>query len=275
MQLLPTVATIKQLAHQLRFRYRLRFQPRQSRIHSYFYRFPNQYRALVEKVLPERLRADPSLAQRPLEILVFAACRGEEVYTLAYLLERHFPSLDFRIRGYDIDSGVVATAREGKYTKEELHGAPFVTEEIVQGMFDAEVGGYRVKPRLRQRTAFEVGDMTDPRFVASLGPCDLMFAQNVLFHLPIDVAPRVFESLYGITAAGGTLFINGVDMDMRVRLTKKFKLEPVEYLIQEIHEDARVDRGSHWSNQYWGRVPFSRQSPDWVREFGTIYTKES
>lgn len=265
---------IRQLAHHVRYRYRLRFQPRQNRVYTQFYRFPHQYRVLLELLLPERLKADPSLKQRRLEVVVFACCSGEEVYTLSYLLAKHFPDLSVRIRGFDIVESVIQGARRGVYTRDQVYAGPFVTEEFVQGAFDVVEGDtYRIKPALKQCTAFEVADMTDANFTATLGPCDLVFAQNVLFHLPVEVVPATFKNLYDLLLPGASLFINGMDMDARVRLTKQYGLEPVRHLLREIHEDACVDRGANWSQNYWGRVPFSTASREWVREFGTVFTR--
>lgn len=264
---------LKQLAHHVRYRYRLRFQPRKNRVYTQFFRFPHQYRVLLEQLLPARLKADARLGERPLEVVVFACCSGEEVYTLSYLLAKHFPDLPVRIRGFDIVGSVIETARAGVYTKEQVYAGPFVTEEFVNEAFEVEGNEYRIKPELKQRTSFAVADMTDAGFISTLGKCDFVFAQNVLFHLPVEVVPPTFKNLYELLRPGASLFINGMDMDVRVQLTKQYSLEPVQYLIREIHEDACIDRGANWSQNYWGRVPFSTASRDWVRQYGTIFTR--
>lgn len=272
---LSPLTMAKRVARHLRYRMRLKFQPRQNRVYSQFNRFPNQYRVLKEQVLPQYLASNVELRQRPLQVVVFACCNGEEVYTLRALLGRDFPELELQIHGVDIVADVVEAARAGEYSRQQVYSGPFVTEDFVQLLFDVDGDKFRVKPEHRRGVSFGVGDMTDRRFIDSLGQCDLLFAQNVLFHLPVHVAPGAFENLVSMTRVGGTLFINGMDTDMRIALTKKLGLEPVESLIEEIHEDARVDRGASWSNQYWGRAPFSKASKDWVRQFGTIFTKAS
>jgi chemotaxis protein methyltransferase CheR len=268
------IRLLRQAKRHLQYRYQLRFQPRQNRIYSQFNRFPNQSRALVERVLPALLERDPSLKSRALEIAVFACCSGEEVYTLAHNLRKHFPKQAYRIRGYDLVPEVVEQAREGKYTREHVTSSPFMTDDLASQLFDIEGDTCTIKPELVEHVSFEVGDLTDAPALAAMAKCDLLFAQNVLFHLPVDVAPAVFSSLCELLRPGGTLFVNGMDTDMRVKLSKQHHLEPVEYLIEEIHEDARVDRGGAWAGQYWGRRPFSKRSRNWMREFGTIFTKE-
>jgi hypothetical protein len=62
---------------------------------------------------------------------------------------------------------------------------------------------------------------------------------------------------------------------MRVSMTKRLKLEPLDFLVEEIHEDASIDRGGGWAGAYWGRRPFSRSSREWLRKYGTIYFRTS
>lgn len=243
--------------------------PRKNRVYTQFYRFPNQYRALIERIVP-RIRAQ---RDGPLQILVFGCCSGAEPISLASVLKKQFPDLDFQIRAYDIVPEVIERAQSPLYSEEEVFQGPFVTDTFVAETFEKTDEGYRVRPELMSHMTFAVGDMLDRVFIEGLGKVDLVFAQNVLFHLAPASARRAFANLNLTLRPGSALFINGMDVDMRVKLTKKFYLDPLEYLIEEIHNDARVDRGNSWAAAYWGRKPFSRRSREWIREHCTIYSK--
>lgn len=245
--------------------------PRTNRVYTQFYRFPHQYRALVEQVLPQMI----GNTAPPLRILVFGCCSGAEPISLSAVLHRNFPNLDYRIEAYDIVPEVIERAQDPHYSHEEVYQGPFVTEQFVSETFDLADDVYRVKPEILQPITFRVGDMLDTNFITKLGQADLVFAQNVLFHLPAPNARRAFANLQRLLHPGAALFVNGMDMDMRVHLTKKFHLQPEEYLIEEIHNDARQDRGDAWASAYWGRKPFSRRSREWIREHCTIYRKAS
>lgn len=281
-KLLPQRLTIRRVKERLRpltdpvrYQLMLHFQQRQNRVYTQFHRFPSQYRVLTERLLPAMLRRDPSLLHRALNIAVFACCSGEEVVTLSHCLQAQFPDLKLRIRGYDLVEEVVERARAGRYSRQEVYCGPFVTEDFVQGAFDRDGDSFHVKPALREGVSFDVGDITDRAFMTNHEPYDLVFAQNVLFHLPRPAARAAFHNLTGILRPGGALFISGMDSDMRVQLTKAARLAPVEYLIEEIHQEARVDRGTAWAHQYWGREPFSRHSPNWLRKFSTVFVAET
>ena len=249
----------------------LKFAPRKNRVYTQFQRFPNQYRALIERVIP-KIRSRKQSGE-PLEIVVFGCCSGAEPISLSSTMKKNFPDLQFSIRAYDIVPDVIDRAKDPHYSAEEVFSGPFVTTEFAAETFDKADQGYRVKPNIFKPISFAVGDMLDRDFISSLGSADLVFAQNVLFHLPAPSARQAFHNLNQLLQPGATLFINGMDMDMRVKLTKRYGLDPVEYLIEEIHNDARVDRGNGWANAYWGRKPFSRRSKEWIREQCTIYSK--
>lgn len=258
----------------LRYRLKLRFQPRENRIYTQFNRFPRQYEVLVDHVLPRLLAERQPTKEQPMEVAVFACCSGEEAYTLAYVLAARAPGLPVRIRGYDIVPEVIEQAKRASYPREQVFSSPFVNEEFATGMFDSKDDVLTVKPQYVAPVSFDVGDITDASYMGKLPKSELVFAQNVLFHLPRPVAKKAFKNLVDMLRPGGAVFVNGMDMDMRVRLTKQYGLEPVAERIAEIHEDARVDRGANWADSYWGREPL-KMSREWVRKYCTIYRKKS
>jgi chemotaxis protein methyltransferase CheR len=263
---------IRGITDPIRFRLRVHFQPRKNHIYTHFYRFPNQYAVLLEHILPRLLMERDAAKDGPLEVAVFACCSGEEAYTLAYVLATHAPGLPIRIRGYDIVPEVIAQAKLGSYAREHVRSSPFVPPDFLEGLFDAQGETCTVKPQFSSLVSFEVGDITDADFMGRLARSHLIFAQNVLFHLPRPVAKRAFGNLVGMLRPGGTLFVNGMDVDMRAKLTKHYNLEPVTERITEIYEDSRVDRGARWADSYWGREPL-KKSGDWVRKYCTIFSK--
>ncbi len=264
---------LKTLLKHVKYRLILLFVPRKNRVYTQFYRFPNQYKALVDRILPLYNARKPGHSE-PVEIVMFACCNGAETFSLSHVIHSNFPDLKYRIRAYDIVEDVVKQAQTFSYTREQVYAGPFVTDEFVSEVFDVgDDNLYRVKPYLSAPVSFYVGDMLDESFMRSLGKANLVFAQNVLFHLPKRKAHEAFRNLCDLLKQGSTLFINGMDTDMRIKLSKRFRLQPNDYLIEEIHNDARVDRGAGWSRTYWGREPFTRNCREWIRKQCTIFDK--
>jgi chemotaxis methyl-accepting protein methylase len=260
----------RSIKDKLRYRWRLVFQPRKNHIYSKFYRFPSQLAAMRDSVLPQVLGTRAVNEDSPLRVVVFASCSGEEVYSLAHFFATHLPGLPVVLHGYELVPELVAQAKSATFTREHVLSCPFVNEELVQSMFDKSGDHLQVKPKLTSVVQFETGDITDAAFMGSLPQADLVFAQNVLFHLPRPVARRAFGLLKDRVRRHGALFINGMDTDMRESLTRQAGLEPVSDRLEEIHEEARLDRGADWSSNYWGREPLVRTG-DWVRRYATVF----
>jgi chemotaxis protein methyltransferase CheR len=249
----------------------VRFAKRENRVYTQFCRFPHQLRAVVERVVPT-LRDRTDATAEPLNIIVFACCSGEEAFSLSYALRKHYPGLGYQIRGFDIVSDVIEKARSALFTHQEVRFGPFVTDEFVATVFQpTDAGQLRVKAEISAPISFAEGSLLDKPFMESLGKADMVFAQNVLFHLPRFQAREALRNIHGVLKTGGALFINGVDTDMRAEMTKRLGLTPLDYLVEEIHNDARVDRGYGWSGTYVGRKPFTRLGRDWLRKQGTIF----
>lgn len=263
--------TLKYALKKLKHRLILKFSHRKNRVYTQFFRFPSQHQALIKKIIPKYL--EPSILKNPVEIVVFACCTGAEVYSLAYMLSTQFPEIKFHIRAYDIVDEVIVQARQRSFSKEEVYSSPFVKEEYVENLFDQVGETYTVKDKYAKNITFNKGDMLNSSFMSSLGKVDLVFAQNVLFHLPIPLAEKAFGNLVSLLKPDATLCINGMDTDMRIKLSKKYKLQPLNYLIEEIHNDARIDHGKAWAGIYFGREPFETSSKEWVRKYCTIFNR--
>jgi hypothetical protein len=70
------------------------------------------------------------------------------------------------------------------------------------------------------------------------------------------------------------LFVDGMDLGLRRKLTRIHGLEPLDYRIEEIHNEARRERGTAWPYEYWGLEPFSKSKRDWKRRYATIFLRE-
>ena len=256
--------------HILKYRSRLLFQKRKNRVYTKFFRSPNQFAVLREKVIPF-VRNGP--ADETLRIVVLGCSTGAEPFSIASELRSAFPDLQFKIKAFDLVPDVVAKAKTAEYTREDVHLNPLVTDEFISRTFDIDGDTYRVKEDLRQHVEFGEINVLEPGVLEKCGKAQLVFAQNFLFHLEPPDARRAFETIVGLLEDHAALLIDGMDTGMRVQMTTKFDLEPVEDRIREVHEDARLDRGANWSSCYWGRPPFDSSAPDWQRRFGTVFLK--
>lgn len=256
----------------LKFRLVVALKPRKNRTYTQFNRFVNQYDVLVDKVLPF-LRSRPGhKADEPLEIILFGCSLGAEPYSLISVLQHRCPGLKLHIRAFDIVPEVIARAQAREYARNEVYNCPFITEDFVERTFNKTPAGmYRVKDDIANKVVFATGSILDEALINSLGQADMVFAQNMLFHLKPGLARVGFSHLVRMLKPQSALMIDGMDTGMRIELTKRHQLEPVDYKIAEVHHDAFIDRGNNWASYYWGREPFSDKHAEWRRKFGTVY----
>jgi hypothetical protein len=107
----------------------------------------------------------------------------------------------------------------------------------------------------------------------NIGVADIVFAQNFLFHLKPSMSAKAFNNIATLLDRRAAFFIDGMDIGLRSRLTRKNNLVPLEYRIEEIHNEARRVRASGWPYQYWGLEPFTSTRKDWQRRYSTIFLR--
>lgn len=235
-----------------------------------FLRLPSQFEALSGPVLAY-LAGRPS--GPPLRIVVVGCSNGAEAYTIASVLLARTPGIDFLIDAYDIDAGIIEKARSACFRVDEVLNNKVLTSEFIRATFDAELEGYRVKEHIAARVRFHVADVLNPGLAGHTGLCDILFAQNFLFHLTRRDAACAFENLYRLLRPKAALFADGMDLGLRQKLTRAKRLAPLDFRIREIHDEARRARAVGWPEHYWGLEPYLTFSADWRRRYATIFLK--
>lgn len=252
----------------------LRQQTARSDAHTYtcFYRSPAQLEALTGPVVDRLVR----LSQRAeLSILVFAASNGAEPYTLASELMYRRPGLGFRVRASDLHESMVEKARRGAYSLREITQSLTVPETFLSRTFDRDGTGedavYVVKPGIRERVTFEQADLLSPDLDGRFERADIVLLQNVLFHLPPQAARDAFGRVARLVKPGGALFIDGMELEMRVELTARAGFTPLDYRVKEIYQHSRLHIPMTWWRYYYGNEPYSVFAKDRLRRYATIF----
>lgn len=236
-----------------------------------FLRLPTQFEALTGPVLDFLA---PAGTARPLEIVAVGCSIGAEQYSVASVLTTRRPGLQFTIRASDVDPEVIARARGARYVAKDVFANQDIPRDFVAATFDQVDGAYVVKPNIARRVSFEIADVLDPGLAQRLGTADVVLAQNLLYNFRPRAARRAFENICTLLRPRGALFIDGMDLGMRQRLTRRAGLVPLEYKIQEIHEDARRERAKSWPWHYWGLEPFDASRRDWAYRYAMVFLKD-
>jgi SAM-dependent methyltransferase len=210
-----------------------------------------------------------------LRIAVMGCSIGAEVYSILWTIRSARPDLKIFLCGVDISKEILKFAEKGLYapTASELVGAPIferMTAHEKREMFDWEGNQARVTSWLREGIAWRIGDAADPELIRGLGPQDIVVANNFLCHMIPADAEKSLRNIGQMVSPGGYLFVSGVDLDVRTKISLDLGWEPVTELMAEIHDgDPSVRAG--WPCEWWGLEPLNRSRRDWQTRYAAAF----
>lgn len=190
---------------------------------TYFFRNIDQFRAIAQVVLPERIAA--RAAMRTLNLLSAGCASGEEPYSLAMVVREQLadPRWVVSIRGIDVNPTALEKAVAARYSTWSLREMPA----------DAQARWFRphgreltlVEPIL-DAVRFDERNLTadDPLLLAP-GTYDLILCRNVIMYFAVETAQAVIARLTRALVPGGYLFLGhaetlrGLSHDFHLRHT--------------------------------------------------------
>jgi chemotaxis protein methyltransferase CheR len=173
---------------------------------TYFFRHRDQFRALVEAVLPQRLQVAED-ERRGLRILSAACASGEEAYSIAMTLAdvRTDPAHPSFIRAVDMNPAVLEKARRARYGAWALRDTP---PAMKQRWFRADGDGFLLDAGIRRAVLFEQRNLAadDPQLWQP-GFYDVVFCRNALMYFTSSQARAAIARIERALAPGGFLFL--------------------------------------------------------------------
>ncbi len=172
---------------------------------TYFFRELYQLRAFTDEILPVvRARAKARGARR-LDVWSAGCSSGEEVYTIAMLIEASglFEDWDVRVFGNDISRRVLKKARSATYTSASFRAMlPDYERYFIRGE-----DGKQVHPKIRAMCHFGHLNLMNDRRAAIVGRVDVAFCRNVLIYFDDTSRRKVLETIYQRLNRGGYLLL--------------------------------------------------------------------
>ena len=172
---------------------------------TYFFREAYQLRAFTDEILPVvRARALARGAKR-VDVWSAGCSSGEEVYTIAMLIEASglFESWDIRVFGNDISRRVLRKARNATYTSASFRA--MIPD--YKRFFISTDEGKQVHPRIRSMCHFGHLNLMNERRAAIVGRVDVTFCRNVLIYFDDTSRRKVLDSIYQRLHRGGYLLL--------------------------------------------------------------------
>ena len=213
-----------------------------------------------------------------LTIVVLGCSNGSEVYSILATLRSARPPLRVIMHAVDISPEVLALAQKGTYsfTSPELVGEPIferLTPAEMQEMFDRDGEQLSVQPWIKEGIVWHCGDAGDPELLRTLGPQDIVVANNFLCHMKPTDSERCLRHIARLVKPGGYLVVSGVDLDVRTKVARELGWIPVAELMEDIHDgDVAVRRD--WPSNYWGLEPLDKRRNDWIIRYAAVFQLE-
>jgi chemotaxis methyl-accepting protein methylase len=215
-----------------------------------------------------------------LSISVLACSIGAEVYSILWTIRSARPDLKVIMHAVDISKEALELAQEGVYplTNHKLTNVPIferLTETEMQEMFDKDGNQVRIKSWLKEGITWHLGDAGDPEMLNVLGPQDIVVGNRFLCHMNPPDAERCLRIIARLVKPSGYLFVSGVDLGVRTKVARDLGWEPLQDLIEEIHDGDPSLRDS-WPCRYWGLEPFDKRRHDkrrhdWKMRYASVF----
>jgi len=190
-----------------------------------FFRDPEAFEILKEKILPGYLRDKPD--NDSIRVWVPGCSSGEEAYSVAMIMSECVEALARRLNvqifATDIDADAIAAARVGIYPESI---AADVNADRLRRFFSKLDGNYRVKKHLREMLIFAPHNLIkDPPFTR----LDLICCRNLLIYLESLLQKRLLPLFHYSLEPKGILFLGssetiGESMNLFSASDRKWKI---------------------------------------------------
>lgn len=173
---------------------------------THFFREPRQFEFLERQVIPVWKERGP----RVLRIWSAGCSTGEEPFSLAMLLLRHFPpgsGRQIEILATDISTRVLARAEAAVWPVDKAPEIPLEYRKafMLRGTASQE-GKMKAAPELRALVRFERLNLNEERYPVR-GPFHLIFCRNVLIYFQAETKLKVIHRLLDLLSPDGLLFL--------------------------------------------------------------------
>ena len=182
---------------------------------TYFFREAQVFDLLEFHILPTLLHGRRRGDQR-LRIWSAGCASGEEIYSLAMLLDRLLPDYDdwnITLLATDINPEALEKAARGIYREWSFRSMPpYLRQRYFRPLPD---GSYEIEARLRARVSFGYLNLSEdnyPSLLSNTNALDLIFCRNVLMYFTPERARQVVARLFQCLLEGGWLAVSQTEV---------------------------------------------------------------
>jgi chemotaxis methyl-accepting protein methylase len=269
----------------------VRIQHTRAQAHSTFFLRNRPELELIQRLVRGKNQGDT------VRVAVLACSTGAEVYSIAWAIRTARPDLKLVIHAVDVSSDAVEQAQRGIYplnAKVNLDslrdcmaaghwrvgepGSGLIDSEIFERLTPAEKAEFFdiqgdlavIKDCLKEGIEWGAADVRAPELRAQMGLHDIVVANNFLCHMERAEAEHCLRNIGQLVDARGVLFVSGVDLEIRQKVARDLGWQPVDELLEQIHDGDSCLRGQ-WPFQYAGLEPLTKHRSDWKMRYAAAF----
>ena len=168
---------------------------------SEFYRNPKQWELFENQMIPYLEKR----FGKQIHIWSAACSTGDEPYTIAMILARHFPLNQIKIYATDIDEDVLAFAKEGIYSERSLERLP---KDLLQKHFTKQGKDYQINADLKACVEFRKHNLLEDRYPTGM---HMIVCRNVVIYFTDEAKEGVNKKFHNTLVKDGILFIGSTE----------------------------------------------------------------
>lgn len=186
---------------------------------SEFFRTPEKFSKLETDVIPDLLKRSPKLN------IWSAGCSiGAEPYSLSIIMKEMTPGVRHRILASDLDVEILAKAKKGIYSDNELKA---IKPERLARYFDKVEGDkYAVKPEIKNCIEFKRHNLLKDPFESGF---DLILCRNVVIYFTEEAKDQLYANFFKALKPGGILFVGATEAILNFRNLGYTSFQPFFY----------------------------------------------
>jgi chemotaxis protein methyltransferase CheR len=173
---------------------------------TFFYRHEPQLRAFQTDILSPLLHTG-----KPLRIWSAASSSGDELYTLALMLQQMRPLPPIELIGTDISRDALAKAHAAAYRRYNIRNVPADQLQTYFTHHATQPEVWSLADDIKRQCTFHHGNIMDSAHTQSLGLFDIIFCRNMLIYFDAASKRTATANLAAALAPGGLVLLGTSD----------------------------------------------------------------
>lgn len=174
---------------------------------SEFYRNPERFEELQQRILPELLQR-----QSPVRIWSAGCSDGSEPYSLAIIVKELQVEQRVRIVASDIDRQIIQKAQEGLYSANEVKSMP--PELVAKYFLKTGDKKYQLLDSVKKMVDFRIQNLLADSFESNL---DLIVCRNVVIYFTEEAKNELYRKFVSALRPGGYILVGGTEPILQYR----------------------------------------------------------